>query len=48
MALFDLIIGPPGGMTVVPVLARSPAEVFQLGREMYPGQPLAVVRRDQD
>ena len=46
--LFDLLIENPEGIEVVPVFADSRQQALQSGREMYPGQRVAVVLKQSE
>jgi len=40
--------GPGDEMTLVPIVADNPQEVFRIGREMFPGRRLAAVNHEDD
>ena len=35
-------------MTLVPIVADNPQEIFRIGREMFPGRRLAAVNHEDD
>ena len=46
--LFDLLIDNQDGIEVVPVLADDRKQALETGREMYPGQRVAVVLQQSE
>lgn len=46
--LFDLLIESPEGIEVVPLFADSRQQALQSGREMVPGQRVAVVLKQSE
>jgi hypothetical protein len=46
--LFDLLIENQDGIEVVPVFAESRKQALETGREMYPGQRVAVVLQQSE
>ena len=43
-----IVEGPGDEMTLVPIVADTPQEVFRIGREMFPGRRLAAVNHEDD
>lgn len=46
--VFDLLIENPEGIEVVPLFADSRQQALQSGREMVPGQRVAVVLKQSE
>lgn len=43
-----IVEGPGDEITLVPIVADTPKEVFRIGREMFPGRRLAAVNHEDD